>query len=148
MKKMKRNENNKNLFDYCKKRNIEMYDISYIALIDVNLQFQHFYDEVCKKPHHLRDVYVNYSLNKVKAFTLCCQSYDYLIRKFNFSYYTSFFIESFNIFQFTLSFYFVYNNVIYKMHFTKAKTQIIQLSESEDLLYENEWFYEINNWFI
>ena len=42
---------------------------------------------------------------------------------------THLFIESFNTTQFTLSAFFIFNKVIYKIHFTKAKSQIIQLSE-------------------
>ena len=130
MKKMKRNENNQVLFDYCKSRYFDLYkrndseDVNNFT--DAYSCFEAYAEA---KPTNLCEVYNNYSRNKEIGYHYCLNEYKKLVNRLLIEKCTPLFIESYNIFQFTLSAYFIFNKVIYKIHFTKAKSEIIQLSE-------------------
>ena len=130
MKKMKRNENNKVLFDYCKSRYFDLYKQNYNEDLD-NFTYAYgcFEAYADAKPKNLWNVYNSYSRYKEIAYDYCLNEYKKLVNRLLIEKCTPLFIESFNIFQFTLGAYFIYNKVIYKIYFTKAKSQIIQLSE-------------------
>ena len=130
MKKMKRNENNQVLFDYCKSRYFDLYKGNYNEDLD-NFTYAYgcFEAYADAKPKSLSEVYNKYSRYKEIAYDDCLNEYKKLVNKLLVEKCTSLFIESYNIMQFTLSAYFIYNKIIYKIHFTKAKSQIIQLSE-------------------
>lgn len=130
MKKMKRNENNKYLFDYCKSRYFDLYKRNDSEdLNNFTYAYGCFEAYASAKPKNLREVYNNYSRNKEIAYDDCYNEYYKLVNKLLIEKCTPLFIESFNTMQFTLSAFFIYNKVIYKIHFTKAKSEIIQLSE-------------------
>lgn len=130
MKKMKRNENNQVLFDYCKSRYFDLYSVvDFDDLSSFDYKFEWLAKNAYKKPKNLYDVYNSYSFRKEKAFENCKNEYFKLIDDLGINKYTNIFIISFNIFQFTLGAYFIYNNAIYKIYYNKAKSQIIQLSE-------------------
>ena len=130
MKKMKRNENNHVLFDYCKSRYFDLYkrndseDLNNFT--DAYGCFEAYADA---KPKNLWNVYNSYSRYKEIGYDYCYNEYKKLVNRLLIEKCTSLFIESFNKNQFTLSAYFIFNMVIYKIHFTKAKSEIIQLSE-------------------
>lgn len=130
MKKMKRNENNYVLFDYCKSRYFDLYKQNYNEDLD-NFTYAYgcFQAYAEAKPKNLSEVYKNYSRNKENAYNYCYNEYYKLVNRLLVEKCTPLFIESFTVTQFTLSAYFIFNKVIYRIHFTKAKSQIIQLSE-------------------
>ena len=130
MKTMKRNENNQVLFDYCKSRYFDLYKQNYNEDLD-NFTYAYgcFEAYAEAKPTNLCEVYNNYSRNKEIGYHYCLNEYKKLVNRLLIEKCTPLFIESYNIFQFTLSAYFIFNKVIYKIHFTKAKSEIIQLSE-------------------
>lgn len=130
MKKMKRNENNQVLFDYCKSRYFDLYKRNDSEdLNNFTDAFSCFEAYADAKPKKLCEVYNNYSRYKEIAYDACYNEYYKLINKLLIEKCTPLFIESYNISQFTLGAYFIYNKVIYKIYFTKVKSQIIQLSE-------------------
>ena len=130
MKKMTRDENNKVLFDYCKSRYFDLYKRNDSEdLNNFTYAYGCFEAYAEAKPKNLWNVYNNYSRYKEIAYNYCLNEYKNLVNRLLIEKCTPLFIESYNIFQFTLSAYFIYNNVIYKIYFTKLKSQIIQLSE-------------------
>ena len=130
MKKMKRNENNKDLFDYCKSRHFDLYKRNDSEdLNNFTCAYGCFEAYAEAKPKNLSEVYNNYSRSKENAYYYCYNEYYKLVNRILVEKCTSLFIESFNKNIFTLSAFFIHNKVIYKIHFTKAKSQIIQLSE-------------------
>ena len=129
MKKMKRNENNQVLFDYCKSRYFDLYKQNYNEDLDnFTYAFGCFEAYADAKPKKLWEVY-NYSRYKEIAYDYCYNEYKKLVNRLLVEKCTPLFIESYNFCQFTLSAYFIYNKVIYKIYFTRTKNQIIQLSE-------------------
>ena len=130
MKKMKRNENNQVLFDYCESRYFDLYKQNYNEDLD-NFTYAYgcFEAYAEAKPKNLWNVYKSYSRHKVIGYDYCLNEYKKLVNRLLIEKCTSLFIESYNDSHFTLSAYFIYNKVIYKIHFTKTKSQIIQLSE-------------------
>ena len=130
MKKMRRDENNNVLFDYCKSRYFDLYKQNYNEDLDNFTYAYGFFEAYAEaKPKNLSEVYNNYSRNKEITYGYCLNEYKKLVNKLLIEKCTPLFIESYTIFQFTLSAFFIYNKVIYKIHFTKSKSQIIQLSE-------------------
>lgn len=130
MKKMTRDENNKVLFDYCKSRYFDLYKRNDSEdLNNFTYAYGCFEAYVDAKPKSLSEVYKSYSRNKEIAYYHCYNEYYKLVNRILVEKCTPVFIESFNKNKFTLGAYFIFNKVIYKIRFTKAKTQIIQISE-------------------
>ena len=100
MKKMKRNENNQVLFDYCKSRYFDLYKRDDSEDLD-NFTYAYgcFEAYADAKPKNLWNVYNNYSRYKEITYDDYLNEYKKLVNKLLIEKCTPLFIASYNIFH-------------------------------------------------